>query len=202
VNAELKRVEADTGDPLADQAGVLTCREAMTAAATAKQELAHLPAGLSERHVDGSPRLLGKLEPDPATGLLLADRCSIKTVAAGRHVIDPRRDDVTAPQFAVDGEVRQREVAGATLKLQLCPDRPDMACSQRRLGTDQLALVPGLTARSWKKRRTSNDQDVRGATSVLPIGLGPRARSGTIAVPNTRSQKPVVTPKLPGKELR
>jgi hypothetical protein len=47
VRAELERIEADTGDPLADKAGVLTCREAMTvAAATCKQELAPLPASL------------------------------------------------------------------------------------------------------------------------------------------------------------
>jgi hypothetical protein len=30
-----------------------------------------------------------------------------------------------------------------------------------------------------------NDQDVRGVTSVLTMGLGPRADSGAIAVPNT-----------------
>ena len=34
VRAELERVEADACDPLADEAGVLTCREATTVAAT------------------------------------------------------------------------------------------------------------------------------------------------------------------------
>ena len=64
VRAELERIEADTGDPLADKAGVLTCREAMTvAAATCKQELAPLPASLPEILVDGLPR---PLEPDRA----------------------------------------------------------------------------------------------------------------------------------------
>jgi hypothetical protein len=116
--------------------------------ATGKQERAGLPAGQSEILVDGLPRLLGEFEPDRATRLLLTDRRSIERVAVGGYVIDPHCHDITAAQFAVDGEVEQREIADAFLKLQPCPDRPDVACSQRRLRTDQLAFVPGLTARS------------------------------------------------------
>jgi hypothetical protein len=74
-------------------------------------------------------RLFGQLETDRATGLLLADRCSIQCVAVGGHVIDAHRDDIAAAQFTVDGEVEQREVARAPFELQLRPDRPDVACS-------------------------------------------------------------------------
>jgi hypothetical protein len=43
VRAELERAKADAGDPLADEASILTCCKAMTlAAATGKQEIARL----------------------------------------------------------------------------------------------------------------------------------------------------------------
>jgi len=95
VRAELERVKANACDPLADEAGVLTCREATTVAATGEQKFAGLPMGHSEILVDGLPRLLCQLETDRATGLLLADRCSIECVAVG-HVIDAHRDDIAA----------------------------------------------------------------------------------------------------------
>jgi hypothetical protein len=44
-------------------------------------------------------RLLGEFEPDWATGLLLADCCSIECVAVGGHVIDAHRHDIAAAQF-------------------------------------------------------------------------------------------------------
>ena len=130
VRAELERVEADAGDPLAYKAGVLACREPPVAVATSKQERAGLPAGQSEILLDGLPRLLGEFEPDRAPRLLLADRRSIERVAVGGYVIDTHRNDITAAQFAVDGEVEQREIADAALELQPCPDRPDVACSE------------------------------------------------------------------------
>jgi hypothetical protein len=76
VRAELERVEADAGNPLADQTGVLTCREATIVAATGKQKLAGLPASCSQIPVDALPRLLGELEPDRATGPWLDQACS------------------------------------------------------------------------------------------------------------------------------
>ena len=66
VRAELERVEANAGDPLAYKAGVLACREPPIAVATGEQERAGLPAGQSEILVDGLPRLLGEFEPDRA----------------------------------------------------------------------------------------------------------------------------------------
>src|SRR5260370_21991097 len=83
MRAELERVKADTRDPLANDAGILTCSEATTVDAPGEQEFAGLPAGNSEILVNGLPRLLGQLETDRATGLLLADRCSIECVTLG-----------------------------------------------------------------------------------------------------------------------
>src|SRR6202030_2963114 len=54
--------------------------------------------------------------------------------------------DITAAQLAVDGEVEHRQVPGASLDLQLGPDRPDMLWPQRGLcSNNQLAFVPGRT---------------------------------------------------------
>jgi hypothetical protein len=51
------------------------------------------------------PSLFSELKSDRATGLFLAERCSIERIAVGGHVIDAHRDDVAAAQFAVDGEI-------------------------------------------------------------------------------------------------
>jgi hypothetical protein len=59
MRAELERIEADVGDPLIEEAGVLTCREVTTVTATGKREVAGLRVDDSEILVDGLPRLLG-----------------------------------------------------------------------------------------------------------------------------------------------
>jgi len=61
VCAELERVEADAGDPLADETGVLTCRQASTGAAAGEQELAGLSSSHSQILVDGLPCLFSEL---------------------------------------------------------------------------------------------------------------------------------------------
>ena len=131
---------------MTDEAGVLTCCEASTVAATGEPKLVGFPASHSEILVVDLPGLLRQLEPDRATGLLLADCCSIERIAVG-HIIEAHRDHITAAQFAVDGKIEQREIAGAPFELQLRPDRPDGVCSQWRLRTDQLALLRWLAAR-------------------------------------------------------
>ncbi len=84
MRAKLERIEVDARNPVADKAGVLARREAMTVAtATGEQELTGLPAGQPEIFVDGLPCLLGQLKPNRAAGLLLADGCSVERVAVG-----------------------------------------------------------------------------------------------------------------------
>jgi hypothetical protein len=105
--------------------------------------------------------LHGKFEPDRAASLFLTDRCSIERGAVGSYVIDANCHDITASQFAVDGEVEQSEIAVAALNLQLGSDRPNVACSQRRLRTDQLAFIPRLTAQwtaGWHRFIIVHDQ--------------------------------------------
>jgi hypothetical protein len=56
---------------------------------------------------------------------------------------DAEADQVAAAQLAVDAEVEQRQVADAARELQRAANGPDILNPQRRLGADQLALVPG-----------------------------------------------------------
>src|SRR5258707_15882009 len=97
--------------------------------------------------IKGLTRLLGQLETDRATGLLLSDRCSIECIAVGGHVIDPHRNDVAAAQLAIDRKVERCEIAHAPFDLQLCPNGPDVAQSERRFRSYELSLVPGRSSR-------------------------------------------------------
>ena len=106
VGAELGRIETDAGHPLPDKSGILSGgQSARGIAATGEQELAGLSAGQSQILVDSLSCLIGQLEPDGPASLLLPHRCAIHRITARRHIIDPDSDDVTAAQFAVDGEV-------------------------------------------------------------------------------------------------
>jgi len=51
-------------------------------------------------------------------------------MAVGRHVIDAKRDEITAAQLAVDGQIEHRQVTGTLLKLQLRAYRPNVAWQQ------------------------------------------------------------------------
>src|SRR5258705_11127195 len=142
MRTERQRIETDAGDPLADQPRILSRRQPTPAAATpSEKEVASFPACQTQIIIKGLTRLLGQLEPDWSTCLLLPDCCTVKSVAIRRHIIDPNCYNITASQFAVDREVEHREVACASLDLQLRPNRPDMALSQRRVPPSPLSLL-------------------------------------------------------------
>jgi len=90
--------------------------------------------------------LVGQLEPDWSTCLLLPDSCTVKSVAIRSYVIDANRHDITTAQFAIYGKIEQGEIRGASFDLRLRPNRPDVALSQRRFRPYQLALVPRRAA--------------------------------------------------------
>jgi hypothetical protein len=147
VRTKLQRIETDAGDPFADQSRTLSRRQPTPAAATpSEKELASVPACHAQIIVKGLTRLVGQLEADWSACLLLPDGCTVKSVAIRSYVIDSNCYNITAAQFAVDREVEQRKVACASLDLQLCPNRPDMALSQRRFRPYQLALIPRRAA--------------------------------------------------------
>lgn len=54
------------------------------------------------------------------------DHSPVLHFAAGCDVLDPERDQVATSQFAVDGEIEQREVSHATAEFKPGADRPDL----------------------------------------------------------------------------
>jgi len=98
VRAEFQRVEADAGDPLADEARILSCRQSTSRATTSgEQELAGLPVRYAQVVVEGLARLFRQLKPDGAASFFLPDRSAVESVAIRGDVIDANSHDVTAP---------------------------------------------------------------------------------------------------------
>lgn len=60
-------------------------------------------------------------------------------------VAHPEFDEVAAPELAVYTEIEQRQFANAVRHLQANSKCPDVLEFERRLLTDDLALVPRLT---------------------------------------------------------
>src|SRR3984893_2541584 len=144
MGAKRTGIEPNAADPIGDQTGILTRRHALPRPSmSAEQELARFLAGGSQVVVNGLPGLLGDFEPDRNARLFLPDGGAIDGVSMGRDVVDLESHDIATAQLAVDGEIEHRQISGASLDLQLGPDRPNMLWSQRGLCPDQLAFVPG-----------------------------------------------------------
>jgi hypothetical protein len=112
----------------------LSGRHAAVATATAaEQKFAGLPSGRLDVVVDGLPRLLGQLEPDRPTGLLLPHHRAIDRITARCHVLDAQCDHVAAPQLAVDRKIEHRQIARSTIHLQ-SGVRIDQTCFGRNGG--------------------------------------------------------------------
>jgi hypothetical protein len=55
--------------------------------------------------------LLGQLEANRSTRLLLTDAGSVKRVTIGRDITDAQRNEIAASQLAVDREVEECQIA-------------------------------------------------------------------------------------------
>src|SRR5215831_6257908 len=144
MSTEQQRLERDSGDPCADQPCVLPCREtALRVTTSCKQKIASFSCGQAQILVNGLTGLFRQLEPDRPTCFPLPNPRSVEGVAIRCDVIDPHRNNVAASQFAIDCKVEQCEVTHSPFDLQLCPNGPDVAWSERRLRPYQLPLVPG-----------------------------------------------------------
>jgi hypothetical protein len=71
------------------------------------------------------PRLLGDLELHWSLGFLLHDN-RLRHANAVDNIMDAERDKIAAAQFAVDGEIEQRQISGAMIHLQSNSDGPDL----------------------------------------------------------------------------
>src|SRR5438128_2023070 len=116
MRAEELWVETDRGDPPRDQPSILSDGHAAVAtAATGEEKLAGFLSGGLEVLIDSLARLLGQLESDRSTGLLLPHSRAIDRIPAGRDILDPQCDHITAPQLAVDRKIEHRQVARPTI---------------------------------------------------------------------------------------
>ena len=87
----------------------------------------------SQPLADCAPGLLGDLELHRPARLLLNDGCAVTDPTADADIVDLQPHEIAAPEFAVDREVEQGEVAGSALHLEPDPDRPHVLRLQRAL---------------------------------------------------------------------
>src|ERR1700692_3516827 len=136
-------VQSNAADPLGNEPRILAGGYArVRTATTCEQELAGPLVGGLQIIIDGLAGLFAQFKSDGPPGFLLPDRCAIRRVSTGGDILDPDGDDVTAAKLAVDRQIEHGEVASSAFDLELCPDRPDVLGSQRRLRSRKLALVP------------------------------------------------------------
>ena len=102
----------------------------------------------------GDPRghglagLLSDLELHRSKSLLLHDHSPTGHALPVRDVSDAQPHQITGPELAVDGEVKQRKLAGSLRELQTDTDGPDVFEAQRGLLSDKFALIPGFASRT------------------------------------------------------
>jgi hypothetical protein len=93
--------------------------------------------------------LLGQLELDGVTSLLLDDHGSLFHRVTREDVADPQSHEITAAQFAVDSEIEQGQITPFALDLKPSANRPDFPWLQRRF----LAIQRLLAADCCRKGR-------------------------------------------------
>jgi hypothetical protein len=119
VRAEEVRVEANCCNPARDEPSILSGRHAAVVITTAtEQKFAGFLASGFDVIVDGLSRLLRQLKPDGSTGLLLPHCGAINRIPAWCNVLDPKSDDIAAPQLAVNRQIEHCQVARASVYLQ------------------------------------------------------------------------------------
>jgi len=100
---------------------------------------------LGEIGVNGLTCLLRDFEANGFTRFVLSNGCSIERIPMRRHVSDFHADNITSSKFAVDGQVKQREIPNTVRQLKARSHRPDMLWAERWSCSDDLAFVPRFT---------------------------------------------------------
>jgi hypothetical protein len=116
--AEKVRVEADRCNPARNEPSILPGGQATAVITTpTEKKLARFLSGSFYVIVDGLPRLLCQLKPDWPTGLLLPHRRAIDGIPTRCNVLNPKCDDIAAPQLAVDCEI---DIAKSRVRPSIC----------------------------------------------------------------------------------
>ena len=110
--------------------------------------------------------LFSQFKPDRLSGFPLPDRCPIDSVSVWGDVFDLQFDDIAAAEFAIDGQIEHREIAGSSLGLKLAPYRPDVLWPEGRFcpvtspcSKARVLLVTGKSslARPWPGSSVTED---------------------------------------------
>jgi len=129
---------------LNNKSGVLSrCQPTRAITATCKQELTRFASRQPQVLIDRHSCLVGQLEPDRPTCLLLANRGAVQRVTVRRNIIDANGNDVTATQLSI----ARLNSARSRLRSSICSlVRIDQAWLGRRggLGPTSLPLFQGV----------------------------------------------------------
>ena len=144
VRAVLRGIGSGQGNPAFDHTGILAGRQVRgTGLAAGKQKICTRQVALFDPGQQGRAGWFGDLEPHGQAGLVLHDAGPGEDMVAMGDVTHVQADEITAPQFAVDGQVEEREVPRFAGHAQTGPHGPDLPELQGRFLPHQLALVPG-----------------------------------------------------------
>jgi hypothetical protein len=92
---------------------------------------------------------------------------------ADADIVDLQPHEIAAPEFAVDREVEQGEVAGSALHLEPDSDRLYVLRLQRALLPNKAPFVPGIATRHRRLVAIEHDR-ILGTHRALPAPLRPR----------------------------
>ena len=99
-----------------DDLGLLPGRQVRVRSDAAGKEVPGAPASnVGKPRLDRGSGLLSDLELHRTAGLLLNDGRAVTHPAADADIVDQQPHEIAAPEFAVDREVEQGEVAGSAL---------------------------------------------------------------------------------------
>src|SRR5215472_6591707 len=119
-----RAIKPGARDPRMDDPGILPGRQVRLRSDPAGKEVPGVPASnVGKPRLNRGSGLLGDLELHRPAGLLLNDGRAVTDPAANADIVDLQPHEIAAPEFAVDREVEQGEVAGSALHLEPNPDR-------------------------------------------------------------------------------
>jgi hypothetical protein len=93
--------------------------------------------------MDGIPGLLGQLELDGAPGFLLHDHGTLSDATGHGNITDPQGHQVTTAELAVNGQIKQGQVALLFQDLEPDANSPDLLGFQRGLLAGQFPPMAG-----------------------------------------------------------
>src|SRR5215472_7821607 len=175
-----RAIKPSARDPRMDDPGILPGRQVRLRSDPAGKEVSGVPvSNVGKPRLDRGSGLLGDLELQRTARLLLNDGCAVTDPTADADIVDLQPHEIAAPEFAVDREVEQGEVAGSALHLEPDPDRPHVLRLQRALLSHKAPFVPGIATRYRRLVAIEHDR-LLGTDRALPAPVRPRPAGHSI----------------------